>query len=56
MKELLIKLPIPDKLIYAYTESQHVTDAEAIKHFENLFQNMINLMLPAIMKAMDEKL
>ena len=55
MKELLIKLPIPDKLITLYAESKKVSEAEAISHFENLFQNMINLTVPHIMKSMDEK-
>ena len=54
MRELKIKLPIPDKLITLYADSKKVSEDDTIEHFEDLFQNMINLMLPSVMKAMEK--
>ena len=54
MKELLIKLPIPDKLITLYADSKKVSEEEALKHFTDLFQNMINLVVPGIMEKMEK--
>ena len=50
MRDLIIKLPIPDKLIEIYSETQKVSEEEALQHFTDLFQNMINLIVPTIMK------
>ena len=54
MRELSIKMPIPDRLIEMFADANKVSEDEAAMHFENLFQNLINLMMPGIMKAMDE--
>ena len=54
MRELNIKFPIPDNLIKLYADSEKVSEADAAKHFEDLFQNMINILLPSLMKKMDE--
>ena len=54
MREIIIKLPIPDKLITSFADSQKICEADAIKHFENLFQNMINLVVPGIMNKMED--
>ena len=54
MRELSIKMPIPDRLIEMFSDANKVSEDEAVMHFENLFQNLINLMMPGIMKAMDE--
>ena len=54
MREIIIKLPIPDKLITSFADTQKITENDAIKHFENLFQNMINLVVPGIMNKMED--
>ena len=54
MRELNIKIPIPDKLIFTFGESQKISEEEALKHFEDLFQNMINLVVPGIMNKMED--
>ena len=54
MRDLIIKLPIPDKLIEIYSESQKVSEEEALQHFTDLFQNMINLVVPTLMEKMEK--